>query len=687
MLTLIRRTLRVPLATGAAGDGRAAARQLDSALLQVGFKASKELLGHVEGLAQPTAYAKTIVDAVRGLVGDDVQHNPYFKDFPHGVPDTVEFWADCVRDALARRVPDFHEIGRGNLLALPRYGRVQHTYEEMLAAHDELLPSIKDHLTVLQLGGTLEEETRRLFLELATSPTPLNEADLTLLAELAEQTGELPDPIPVRENRAVVNAARLARGAAPVVDTVTDVLRLACQASGGDVTLLEPARLRSFRRPERRLLLAALDSTVEESPGKLGDVLKHREQWKRLGERLHPHEHEQWPHAQDVFAVARKQKTVRSLAGRVEIAFQDSDIRKAAEILSTAPGMLVRQVDRLLRHGTKEDVPHIVDAISKAAPETSGRVLCSLLEHLENRTAPDAARVFANRSRRAWITEDSRPPLDQEAVESITAVLEDEILRRLPEVSELTVDPDLLDVTVPLSGKASEEGFGVLPRGSRTWVEGELLRFFTYWRQTEMRTDYDLTAALLGPDLDFQGHVSWTNYHHDGAYYSGDLTDASEGATEFIDIPRDASTSRFVVPQVNVYSGEGFNEVAESMFGFMTRDGDQRGKPFEPSTVRARSAMRGTGRVALPVVFERAGDGWVATWLHLYLRGASWGNRIETNRGVLRETIAGVLSRKYFTVARLAELIRRKSNQDGAKLHLTLDNLLDITASVDNARP
>ena len=37
--------------------------------------------------------------------------------------------------------------------------------------------------------------------------------------------------------------------------------------------------------------------------------------------------------------------------------------------------------------------------------------------------------------------------------------------------------------------------------------------------------------------------------------------------------------------------------------------------------------------------------------------------------------------------ARLAELIRRKSTADGQPLHINTDNLLDIAASVVNARP
>ena len=164
------------------------------------------------------------------------------------------------------------------------------------------------------------------------------------------------------------------------------------------------------------------------------------------------------------------------------------------------------------------------------------------------------------------------------------------------------VDPDVLDVALPLSGKAAVPGSGVLPRGSRASVDGELLRFFVYWRQTERRTDYDLSALLLDADYGNAEQVSWTNYGNDFAEYSGDLTEAKDGASEFIDVRLADATRPIIIPQVHIYAGEAFDEAAESFFGYMTRDAEQEGRPFDPRTVRMKSDLRGAGRVALPLV-------------------------------------------------------------------------------------
>ena len=147
-------------------------------------------------------------------------------------------------------------------------------------------------------------------------------------------TGE----IPVRESRAIINAVRVRANAAPLVTTVTDVLRLACELSGGDASLRTATRFRSLPRRQRETLVAALDAAIGADTPKLADVNQHAERWKRLGERIHPHEFDRYPQAQAVFAVARGEKRARSLAGQVELAFADGNVRAAAVLAGHRAG-------------------------------------------------------------------------------------------------------------------------------------------------------------------------------------------------------------------------------------------------------------------------------------------------------------------------------------------------------------
>ncbi|WP_217238297.1 hypothetical protein [Streptomyces sp. AC555_RSS877] len=676
---VVRHTHRLPSPAGPAGAGDVAARQFDAALMSVGFKLSAPLLERLSGLSEGTVVDTAVrtLRTVREMTGDHVGHNVYFVDFPANVPDTFDFWMQCITEALddsTARAGVLAQLRRGvvDLLTLPSYGRYQHTYAEMLAAHDELIGAAGDRMTVLHLGGALDDEVTGLYLALAGSATPLGEEGLSDLKALAGHCarGPQPEAIPVRENRAVVNEARLKVGAALLLDTVTDVLRLACALSGGDVTLQEPTRFRSLSRPVRRALLAGLDAVVAAVPAKLADVHAHREEFKRLGERLHPHEYPRWPQAAEVFAVARGEKEARSFDSLVEELLGAGDVVAAAELLKSAPGKLFRALDHLLRTAFTQDAREsVVAAAEQVVPKVSGRVVLSVREHLHNRAGDTGRRrVFINRLGRAWVDDDDRAPLPAPERDRLITALDAELRRRLPAPGHLLVDPDVLDVALPLSGKATAAGLGVLPRGSVSPVDGELLRFFVYWKQTERTTDYDLSALMLGADYETVSWLSYTNLTAVDGEHSGDIVEAPEGASEFINLRLGAVRGTFIVPQVNLFSGEGFEEVEESFFGFMLRDGEQKGRPFEARTVRMKSELRGPGRVALPLAFVRGEDGrWRAKWLHLYLNGTPASNRVEGNRVSVATLLRGIVEREQLTVRYLTELMA-----DGAATGVTV---------------
>lgn len=662
---VIRRTHRIPVPDGAQGDGAAAVRQLDTVLMSTGFKLSDELFTKLSALSTGTVIdtGVSVLDVVRRMVGDHVQHNVYFRDFPRNVPDTVEFWTECLLEALAdpttaaQVAGDVRVLGSLNLLSLPKYGRYQHSYAEMLEAHQEFIDGAGDRVTVLHAGGKITDEACSLYNRMAAAVTPGNDqdrADLAALALMCVYDKHQPQEIPVRENRALINAVRLTVGADLLLNTVTDVLRLACSVSGGDVSLVEPTRFHAIGRPVRRALLSELHRMVRDNPAALGDVNQYRERWKRLGERLHPHEYPQWSGAADVFAVARGKKHAPSLASKVERLIGAGEPDAAAGLLQrSAPGILHRAADRLLRSSSTEQ-RSISYRIADSATQVSGRVLLSLREHLGNPRG--TRRVFVNQCARGHVTTDDRAPISADILENLKTALDMEIRRRLP--GQWVIDPDMVDVALPISGKFTAGGFGTLPRGSRTVLSHDVLRFFVYWKETAACTDFDLSALMLDSGYRNPTWLSYTNLRSTGARHSGDITSAPNGASEFIDIDLSRIPSRIVVPQVNIYSGENFTEVEESFFGFMLQDSGQEGKPFEAKTVRMKSELRGSGRVALPMAFVRDDSGqWQAVWLHLHLSGRPSFNQVENNRATTTELVRAIVEKRFLTVGWLAGLL------------------------------
>lgn len=556
----------------------------------------------------------------------------------------------------------------------------------MLAAHEALAESAADRVTMLHKGGTARQETEALYLELAASAVPLSEEDLTLLATLAAEcvTGPRPAVIPVRENRALLNTVALANGSPLFAETVTDVLRVAAAVSGGDVSLRDRTRLRSFTRKERRALIAALNQVVTQNPAKLGDVGQHAEQFKRLAERIHPHEYPRSAAAQRVFAVARGEERVLSFAARTERCFRAGAPERAARLLANAPGLLFRSLDRLLR-AEGSPAGEVLRLAGEAAPDVACRVLLSVREHLGNARQ---LRVFTNRQGRAWVADETRASLDPAVRDQALAMLDEAIAARLPGTGRLIVDPAVLGVALPLTGKPAAPGLGVMPRGSVTaMVPGaqDVLSFFVYWRQRERGTDYDLSALLVDANFTRSQFVSWQQYRSEDSAvtYSGDITSAPGGATEFISVDLARMSMPVIIPQVHIYSGEGFAEAAEAFTGYMLRGAAQRGQPFEAATVRMKSELRGSGRVALPLAFIRGDDGhWRAKWLHFYLRGRPSMNVVQGHKLSTGLLARSVIARDYLQVRYLAGLWAPRT-EDGTPHRAR--NAAELAAAVQDA--
>lgn len=672
---LVQRTLRVPRIDVASGDGREATLHLDGVLLGVGFKLSSELFAYLSGL-DPQAVRTLGVrlrTILRELVGDHVQHNVYFRRFPRAVPDTKEFWLSCVEDALvdvSARDAVLAQLSAGflNLLSLPTYGTYQHTYEEMLAAQTPLVEALSDRVTLLHLGRTFDEELRELYVELASSPAVPNEADLSLLSELAAMFVSYPIGLSllVRERRAAVNAARLEAASPMEVDTLTDILRaLACRFDG-DVSLRKPTHFGSLPRNVRETLMAELDNIVSANWAKLADVSRFAERWKRLGEGIHPHEFDGFPHAQMVFATARGDRTARSWEAEVERAFVAGDRVTAAGLLTHRPGMMARSLDRLLRGPeAAASSQTVLDLFQRVAGQISGRVLVSLWEHMRNRGEAAPLRTFRTQRGRPWTVPDRRPVIEPLVQRQVLDTVRAALFERAPRFERIVVDPLVWDVAVPMTAKAVEDGFGVLPRGSVMPIDGNRLRFFMYWRQARHRTDYDLSALLLDTDYSSLGHVSYTRLRHgNSAVHSGDIINAPDGASEFIELNLSSIDAAHIVPQIYIFSGEGFDEVAEAFFGYQLRDSMQGGAPFEPRTVRMRSNLSGSGKVGLPLIFSRGEQGrWTACWLHLTMRGMPRFNRMEESSRSTIPQLRAVVERLVLTVGDVLGLLQPKAGR------------------------
>ncbi len=304
---ILRLTFRVVPAvrTGSRLESQAITRQLDIALMSVGFKLSTDLIKdlnktHSDYIQQRVSM---ILETVSGLTLTDITLDQCESSTTAWVQKIV----DIIFDSRLRKQGLRLATGWIGTEELLEHAHKAHAYTDILDAHDQLTRSGTNRRRIfLQLGRTLSEEAHELYCTMAKRQifTP----DQKFFAQLAEYCLDHDQPSEIEpEQRTIINTVRVKNRREPLVQHPTDILRLACSLSGGDANLIQPTRFRSFPRSMRLLLMKSLHKIIAKDPRVLLDIThkNHRERWKRLGEQLHPHEYPELHYALEVFDVAR----------------------------------------------------------------------------------------------------------------------------------------------------------------------------------------------------------------------------------------------------------------------------------------------------------------------------------------------------------------------------------------------
>lgn len=644
------------------GNSGTIARQLDVALMSNGFKLSHDLFVYISksSFKDAISFSQVILSSVEKIVGSHVKHKTYFIQFPKNIPDTYEFWWSVLSKLFFQ----------GTVV----YGQHLHSYEDMLEHHSKLKISPDLKFKVINLGDSLEDEIACLFTIIANSTVPLNEKnrkDISTLVNFDPSIISLANPV-IRENKAIINSLKIKNNLPIEVDTVVDVLRLATELSGGDVTLTINSKFRKFSTSEKKILVRAIDSVVTNND-KIEDGLRFREKFKRLARQINPRKIG-GKRVVNFFNVIGGSKDFKTSAGVAQEnlvnGLYSSDFIEFINSLKKKVGKLIRSVDVILRNGNKESLDLLVTTLDGNLEGVSGRNLLSLYQHIQNRIEGNSnTRIFVNKLGRGYVIPDNRDDLKTASAKKILKLIENEIYRRVPVIENLVVDPIVNGVAVPLSEKSKSDGLGVLPRGSIVNI-GEIkgnasLRFFIYWKENGQRTDYDLSGAFYGENMSFIDQISWTHLRSgDGKIvHSGDFTSAPNGASEFIDIQLDKLDPKikYIIPTINKFAGHTFKECEECFFGFMERPENGRGLPYEPTTVKTKFNVKGDGGVAYPLVFVKENGVWYAKWIDLYAAGRSYANTVEANKYSTMTIAKSIVDNKYLDMETLLGFYQAKS--------------------------
>ena len=309
-----------------------------------------------------------------------------------------------------------------------------------------------------------------------------------------EIVGLLPPEFPLKETLALVVGCLLRYTQVTIhtlrsyITTATDVLRVAVALSDGDISLATPTKFRSFARRERRLVLALLESCRAHEE----DMLRYREEWKRLGERLHVGEmRARYPKSYAAFETVRNDLLYHTFRHKVEAAFTAKDTTGALAVLRQRPGELARQLDHLLRWADSP-VPVLAD-FERSAERVSTPVLLSLLTHFAHRNPPPPLRTFFPKGdvAKVQVIANTLPPLDRDVCTQVVALCRAALIARFstrPALGKVYVDPRLRDYPVPFAQRSASKSLRTVARGSRLPLPdgATTVRFFLWWREGEV---------------------------------------------------------------------------------------------------------------------------------------------------------------------------------------------------------
>ena len=638
-LLVLHSRLRPPLPDGI-GDNRQIAA-LNAEIAVFGYSFGPDILDQLRDLSPVTfgGWRQAILSLLGEVSGATANHAVLFNGFPYDTPDQ---W-----DYLTRRI-----IGHlQTVMGLPSWrGRplsCGHVIDVQLFDVDAFgaCPICQRQVPEIQ-----SRDNVRYPLDSLTPLKVIEAADDAFVAAQAQALLDRQSSLSMDERSLLAQAIPICRltvperlyretlpfayrvlysdpeRVAPLLASATDVLRIAVLLSDlkGDLSLKEPTRFKLATR-HKKALLTLLDGFADP----LEDMLRHRERWLRLGERLNPGSDEnrrRWPRAAEAFDRLRNRPADKPTFNRqVEAAIRTGAVSdRLLDLLSTRPGEFLRRLDLLLRRAA--DGAPVLATLERCLAAAATPMLFTLAKYLKARPIPPAdqrgflarilkprpasgERVFFPKGQvnKAWIAPDRRPGIAAERLAAALALVEAELdqrLAKMPPLGRVHIAPRLADQMAPFNRRGDSATAAPVTKGSRyPYRTCDVIRLFVHWYG---EIDVDLSIVCFDADFRMISQVSYTNLQDYGCVHSGDIQRAPDGGSEFIDFDLadiQAKGVRYVVSSVISFSGTPFSRFP-CFAGFMERDGLKSGARYEPETVQLKFDLDSACTSHLPLIFD-----------------------------------------------------------------------------------
>ena len=596
------------------------------------------------------SFYRNITDIIENLTGGNVFYQPMYPNFPMEVMEKED--SELYINAF------IHYLFNGKLLPninknkrLPLFDEVKIKVID-LAEQDELISIMRN------------------IMESKTSISEMDKADLAWFFENYKANIYMPDNIPIKENAAYICKLYLENTSKPdykvihkYIRTATDVLRLATAMSNGDISLSGNTKFISFPRSIRRLFLSILNNA-----NNLEEDMKHyKNKWIKLGERLHPSEYVRYIKTAEAFRKIRNDEKIETFGGKLESFLVSRDYYSALAMLKTRAGEFARKLDYLLR--TVNDKNLVINSFLQISNSISTTVLLQVKNHFEHRNDDNPYRVFFPKGNlaNAKLIENNLPKISGKYCNAIVKICENTLIAKYQKrdfLGSVYLSEDFKNYYVPFNQRSASNSLKTVVRGSKLPlnINTNTIRAFVHWRNMNDadRVDIDLSAVLYDENWNYIEHISYTNLRSDKykACHSGDITDAPNGACEFIDFDLQSIKQyggRYIVFTVNNYTGQIYSKVPECFMGWMEREKPNSGEIFEVATVKNKIDLTANTMISIPMIIDVAESKII--WTDVALKeNPNYHINIENNQGGIIATCMALTNMRKTTLYDLIAL-------------------------------
>ena len=252
-------------------------------------------------------------------------------------------------------------------------------------------------------------------------------------------------------------------------------------------------------------------------------------------------------------------------------------------------GDYVREILSLLNKANENQYEKLLIDLENCVTKVNTRILFQLYDRVINLQEKDNLVPRLVNSKGKWRRLKESINLSDELLNRVLEIVEDGIKIQLKEkesLGKVYIDEDYKNIMLTTSEKDSNVSLRPMTRGSRIAFNpnAEVLRFFVAWKNLDEkimkefkvkygRVDIDLSALSFDKDFKFKRVVAYYNQKEMGFAFSGDITDAPQGALEYIDIydleKQKKNGTRYILMQIRSYNGYTFKEINSVYAGVM----------------------------------------------------------------------------------------------------------------------